>query len=86
MSVPVVLRATSLAVSLGMQKSAVKWQLTTAVCAMTVGVPVFVVAARAAMSQAVVWHSWAREQTLSAFLPVATTSAIEHSKFHMLVW
>ena len=78
--------STSLAVFLGMERSAVNRQLTTTVRAICVGVPVLVVAARAAMSQAVVWHSWAREQTLSAFLPVEITSAIEHSMFHKLVW
>lgn len=67
MSVPIVLLATSLAVFLGMERSAANRQLTTTVCAISVGIPVFVVAARAAMSQAVVWHPWSREQTISVF-------------------
>ena len=45
MSVPMVLRATSLAVFLGMERSAVNRQLTTTVRAICVGVPVLVVAA-----------------------------------------
>ena len=57
MSVPIVLRATSLAVFLGMERSASSRQLTTTVCATSVGVPVFGVAARSAMGEAVVWHS-----------------------------
>ena len=57
MSVPIVLRATSLAVFLGMERSASSRQLTTTVFAISVGVPVFGVEARSAMSEAVVWHS-----------------------------
>ena len=80
------LRATSPAVFLGMERSAVNRQLTTTVCAISLGAPVFVVAAQAAGSRAEVAHSRALEKTTSASLLVETTSVVEHSKIHVLAW